>query len=132
MTLVVFYSDGRFGVINGILGKSSHGHEVSVLLGERYSNFSGCWTVTDRNVHATAEPVHLPSPITPKPKTRKYEFVFSGDGLMTSKTIKDQLDQNRPTESIQNIRPTNDILESRTKSFKSSRGNTVWSCFGRK
>lgn len=130
--IIVFYSDGRFGVINGILGKSSRGHEVSVLFGEGYSIFSGCWTVTGREVNAMAAPVYLPSPITPKPEPRKYEFVISGNGLMTSKGIKNQLDTNRPTESIRNIRPITDILESRTKSFESSSGSIVWQCVGNK
>jgi hypothetical protein len=130
--IVVFYSDGRFGVINAILGKSSRGHEVSVLLGEGYSIFSGCWAITDRKINAIAAPVYLPSPITPKPEPRKYEFVFSGNGLITSRRIKNQLDPNRPTESIQNIRPITDILESRTKNFESSSGSTVWHCAGNK
>lgn len=128
----VFYSDGRFGVINGILGKSSRSHEISVLFGAGYSVFSGCWSVKNGKANAVAEPVYMPSPTSPKPAPRRYEFEFNGKGLMTSPKIRNQLVPHGSIVGMPNILPVTDTLESRTRSFESSSGMAVWRCVDKK
>ena len=130
--IVVFYSDGRFGVVNGIIGKSSREHDVSVLFSEGYSVFTGCWSTSGAIVKALAAVVYLPAPMKPMPEPQRFEYVFDGISPMMGKKLVNQIDRNRPIETIPDASSIAEIVESQTKAFESTNKSRSWRCSGSK
>ena len=72
----IFYPDGRFSVVNGVLGRGPRMQVPAFLLNEGYSVFSGCWSASGKTATAIGRPVYLPALINPPPKAVTLVFHF--------------------------------------------------------
>jgi hypothetical protein len=123
----IFYSDGRFTVIDAVLGRFKHGGVV-VIWNNGYNVGSGCWTANGRSVVAVVNPVYLEAQIVPPPSPQ----------TLTYRT--DQTDFSKPWKftsqdpKVRGVEETTDtarclkIAEDYTKEFESTSHARVWSC----
>jgi hypothetical protein len=123
----ILYSDGRYALINIMLGRSSHGGRTSAILGEGYSVFAGCWTARGRSITAIAKPVYLPGRFDPPPRPVTLMYGYDGDFANAGK-ITPQGDGPHRMETVNDVGELLAIVESRTKDFESTSGSAVWSC----